>query len=376
MRGLRIAVPSAAALLTDSAPHGEGLIGWSLLQGLAARGHELVVWTREAKLESAPPFELVELGRTSVRESLEPLAYARATRREIERLGGRRRFDVAWWLYPGEPDNLFVPPRGLPLVVGPVLALWPGGYKRPFRAGDLLRAAATPLYARARRAMSSATSTLLLATPDACGTPMPAGARVVPIGIDRRRFQASAPANAERVAFVGRLDEEKGVRELVEAFALVRAARPRASLVLAGDGPQRGWIESRARELGLNGSLTLLGAVGREAVGDVIADSSLVCVPSHGEPYGMAVLEAMACGRAVVATDAGGPRFLVDRSQGGRLVAPGDVPALAAALAELLADPAELARMGSFNRRRVEAELGLEQTVDAIEAALAEAASR
>ncbi len=372
---LRIAVPSAAALVTDCAPHGEGLIAWSLLRELAARGHELVVWAREAQLETAPPFQLVELGRTSVRESLEPLTYARAVRRAIDELGGPARFDVAWWLYPGGPDNLFVPPHGLPLVVGPVLALWPGGRARPFRAGDLVRACAAPLYARARRGMDAATFALLLATPDACGTPMPTGARVVPLGVDRRLFQATAPSPTDRVAFVGRLDEEKGVRELVEAFALVRATLPTATLVLAGDGPQRGWVESRAAALGLNGSLTLLGAVGRESIGSVISDSSLVCVPSHGEPYGMVVLEAMACGRAVVATDAGGPRFLVDGVRGGKLVAPGDVRALAAALTELLADSPRLARMGAFNRRRVETELGLEQTVDAIEATLLEAAA-
>src|SRR5204862_7357867 len=72
--GLRVLVPSASALLTDHRPHGEGLIAWDVFSGLAARGHELVVCAREAALRSSPPFEVVETGRASRWESVEPLA--------------------------------------------------------------------------------------------------------------------------------------------------------------------------------------------------------------------------------------------------------------------------------------------------------------
>ena len=75
------------------------------------------------------------------------------------------------------------------------------------------------------------------------------------------------------------------------------------------------------------------------------------CLPSFGEPFGMTALEAMACARPVVATDAGGLRHLV-AERGGRKVPPGDADALAAALREVLADPELRRAMGEHNRRR------------------------
>jgi D-inositol-3-phosphate glycosyltransferase len=367
---MRIFVASAAGLLTDSRAHGEGLIAWQTFSGLAARGHDLVVCTRRAELQSEPPFTAVELGRTSGLESLEPLAYARAVDRTLSRFGGADSFDVAHWLFPQAPDEtVWAPPRGLRFVVGPHSLVWPGGRGRPLRAGDAVRAVARPLFRARRRRAFAAASAVLVSTPAAVSA-VPAGARtrVVPFGVDASRF-TPAPLPAEpTVLFVGRLEPAKGVRDLVEAFARVRVRGAR--LLLAGDGPEQAWIEAEKERLGLNGSVLLLGAVPHDEVPGLLERAALVCLPSHGEPFGMALLEAMAAGRAVVATSSGGPRFLVDE-RGGRLVAPGDPEALAGALAELLDDPALLGRMGRFNRERVERELSLERTLDALEEAYA-----
>jgi glycosyltransferase involved in cell wall biosynthesis len=86
----------------------------------------------------------------------------------------------------------------------------------------------------------------------------------------------------------------------------------------------------------------------------------------------MVVLEAMAAARAVVAADAGGPKFLVDPEHGGRLFPLGSVSGLGSALADLLADPTRLAEMGRFNRRRVEERFSLERFLDELESVYAE----
>lgn len=357
---MRIFVPSAAALLTNRDGHGEGLIAWNVFSELAARGHDVVVCAQRVSFDHDPPFRVVQLplGRF---ESLRPLAHAARTRRIFRRLGGRARFDVIHWLYPGEPEEtLFIPPRGMPYVIGPLLPQWEGGRGRPSRAGDAITAGLSPLTRwRSRTALRRAR--VLLATPDA----RPFDGQVVPPGVDVTRFTADPPVG-RTIAYVGRFEQRKGVRELVDAFAQVHGADPAAQLLMAGDGAERSWLVDRIAHLGLESSISLLGPVTPEEVATILDASGVVCIPSHREPYGMVVLEAMAAGRAIVATAEGGPRFLLD-DDGARFVPVGDCDALATVLAEVTADEAVLARMGASNRRRVEREFSLTAMVNSLE---------
>jgi glycogen(starch) synthase len=166
---------------------------------------------------------------------------------------------------------------------------------------------------------------------------------------------------------LGRLECDKGVRDLVEAFAEVHLQYPEARLVFAGDGGDRRWLERRVRELDFENVVSMLGAVPHERTPSLLAEASVVCLPSHREAYGMAIVEAMSCGRAIVSVDTGGPAFLVDDPAGGRLVPRRDPVSLAAALCNVLSDPAELASMGRFNRRRVEEIFSIDGTVDVLE---------
>ena len=174
--------------------------------------------------------------------------------------------------------------------------------------------------------------------------------------------------------FLGVLEPKKGARELIQAFALARSKVPTARLLLVGDGPERQRISQLIAQLDLDGSTLLLDAVPHENVPALLEKSSLLCLPSYGEPFGMVVLEAMAAARAVVAADAGGPRFLVDRELGGRLVPLGSIVELGSALAELLSDETMLLEvLAAFNRQRVEERFSLEHVLDELEAVYAEA---
>ena len=362
---MKVFVASAAELLTDAEGHGEGLIAWSLLAGLAARGHELVVCAREARIVEEPPFEVVELGRASSFESVEPLAYARRASRELARRGPES-FDVVHWLYPPlEPGGMLPRTFGRPLVVGPVAARWPRRFaRRRTRPGDLLQTLLEPFAGAVRKRRLEHAAVVLLQTPD---VPAPRGPRPVlfPPGVT---LPAPAPLpDLPRIAFVGGLDPRKGIRELLVAFAAVRRELPGAELVLAGDGPERAAAESAP-------GVTVLGAVPHERVQDILAGAALFCLPSWFEAYSLATAEAMAAGRAVVGTDVPGLRFLVD-PRGGRLVPPADADALAAALLELLRDRDALERLGAFNRARVESELTIERALDRLEAIYVEVAA-
>jgi glycosyltransferase involved in cell wall biosynthesis len=110
----------------------------------------------------------------------------------------------------------------------------------------------------------------------------------------------------------------------------------------------------------------LLGQVERERVRAAMQACDVYCLPSYDEPFGMSALEAMACGKPVVATRAGGLGHLVPE-QGGYKVPPGDSAALAAALQAMLESPSRRAEMGEHNRRVVKERYVWGRVVDRLE---------
>ncbi len=175
--------------------------------------------------------------------------------------------------------------------------------------------------------------------------------QLIPNGVDTERFRALRPPVGEplRVVFVGRLDPRKGVDLLLESFQGVRCQRPGTTLKVIGDGPCRRGLEGRAKPAGVE----FLGAVPPGRLAAAYAGADAVCAPaSRNESFGIVLLEAMAAGRAVVATDIAGYRDLVEHNVTGILVPPGDAQALAQALVHLADHPADRARLGDNARRQ------------------------
>jgi glycosyltransferase involved in cell wall biosynthesis len=146
---------------------------------------------------------------------------------------------------------------------------------------------------------------------------------VIDCGVDLERFQGRDPEDARgrvgwsndgpRYLCVGTLDERKNVVRLADAFARLKEG----TLVFVGDGPLRGQLEGRAR-------VRVVGRVPHEQVAEWIAACDVLCQPSLVEPFGQALLEAMASERPVVATRTGGPPEFVT-AECGVLVDPEDV---------------------------------------------------
>jgi L-malate glycosyltransferase len=111
----------------------------------------------------------------------------------------------------------------------------------------------------------------------------------------------------------------------------------------------------------------MVGAVSRDRVAEVMRSCTVYCLPSHGEPFGLTALEAMACGKPVVATDAGGLAYVVDAPRGGSKVPVGDAGALARALTEILSSPSLAEAMGRHNRRVAVEQYDWERVIDRLE---------
>ncbi|MCB0896761.1 MAG: exopolysaccharide biosynthesis polyprenyl glycosylphosphotransferase, partial [Nocardioidaceae bacterium] len=167
---------------------------------------------------------------------------------------------------------------------------------------------------------------------------------------ERRRARARLGLlDAPTVVCVGRLAEQKGQRDLIDAWTHVLDRVPTARLVLVGDGPDRDELEARAQ---LTGGVTMAG--NRTDVPDWLAAADVVVAPSRWEGMAVAPLEAMAAGRSVVATRVTGMAESVPRGAGA-LVTVGDLTALADALVRRLLDPDLAATEGRHGRTHVEA---------------------
>jgi glycosyltransferase involved in cell wall biosynthesis len=178
---------------------------------------------------------------------------------------------------------------------------------------------------------------------------------VLPMGVDVDAVARSAAhrhAVPGRIAFVGRLVEKKGLQDLL---AGLRAAPPDApwSVDVVGDGPWRDRLQEQA--VGL--PVRFLGPLDHESALTVIADAEVVVVPSSASSSGdrdglpVVLLEAMAAGKAVVATSVPGIEDVVRPGHDGLLVPPGDPAALASAVSDLLSDAELRARLGASAAR-------------------------
>ena len=145
------------------------------------------------------------------------------------------------------------------------------------------------------------------------------------------------PGQPGRILFLGRAENAKGIFELLDAVAALKPVFPDIHLVVGGDG-ELARVKSRAAELGIIGHLTLLGWIDPQARDRELARACVFCLPSHAEGLPMAMLEAMAAGKAVVVSAVGGiPEAVADRDNG-LLVPPRDVLALSAGLSAVLGD--------------------------------------
>ncbi len=222
------------------------------------------------------------------------------------------------------------------------------------------------VYERAARIIVSSP---LLAEHAAALEPYRDRVRVIPFGIDLRRWQGTpaieARAEAIRaeaghrpiVLFTGRMVPYKGVDVLLRALAGLDVPA-----VLAGDGPSRAGWEALARELGLGDRVRFTGEIGHDELAALYHACSVFVLPSvtRAEAFGYVQLEAMACGRPVVSTRLpSGVPWVNRHGETGLTAEPGDVAGLRHALAELCGDGSLRDRFGRAGRARVAAEFTL-----------------
>ncbi len=184
-------------------------------------------------------------------------------------------------------------------------------------------------------------------------------------GVDLSAFAATPlPAGVPVVAMAARLLRDKGVHEFVQAAILLRERGLEARFWLVGDpdpGNPTSVAHADMEAWRRSGAVELLGH--RDDVAAVFAQSHIVVLPSYREGLPKVLLEAAACGRAVVTTDVPGCRDAIDVETTGLLVPPRDAGALADAIERLLSDAALCERMGRAGRQLAQSEFSIEKVV-------------
>ena len=206
---------------------------------------------------------------------------------------------------------------------------------------------------------------------------------VIPNGVDVERFRPDVAPFAEwrepgvvNVLFVGRLDPRKGVHHLVAAMPeVIRRTNGRARLLIVGDSYLRPKLEAAVAPEARS-HVRFLGHVPVEDLARWYATGDVFVSPASGnESFGIVLVEAMASGRAVIASDIPGYRSVVKPEENAAVIPPDDVPALARAIVELVQDPARRERLGRQGRQS-SLEYSWPRVTDQIEAVYREALDR
>ena len=163
---------------------------------------------------------------------------------------------------------------------------------------------------------------------------------------------AGVPDGAFVIGFCGSLKVWHGLEILLPAFGALKAALPRAHLLVVGEGPRKAWVEGFVAGAGLTDAVTLTGWVAHVDLPGVIARMDVATAPypaAEGHYFSpLKLFEYLACGRPVVASRIGQIASLLNGTEAALLVPPGDAAALAAALLRLAHDPTLAAKLAHF----------------------------
>ncbi len=337
---LALALRAADVEVHVLAPSGEGLAADDVLDGIPVRRYRYAPRSMESLAYTGTMAEQV-LGTIRGKAVLAALlgAGSVAAHREIERVAPDL-VHVHWWF-----------PSGLLALGGagdlPIVTTLHGSDVRLARRVAL----AHPLFRRVLKRSSVVTAVSSWLAGEARAMAPDSRIEVAPMPADVTLFQDIRSERAPgRVLFVGRLNAQKGLADLLDAMAWVR---PTATLDVIGDGDDRDALRERAKRAGLGDRVRWRGAIPRTDLPAAYREAQVVVIPSRNEGLGLVAVEAQLSRTPVIAYRSGGLPDVVDATSGGTLVPPGDIRALAAAIDAVIADPVQAQGHGAAARARM-----------------------
>ena len=353
MKNLSIYVHSASNYLTDHQSHGEGLICFSLLNGLAKRGHKIYAYARHSDiLEKSENFQVKTGGKHLVPfDSLASLEHLRRGDKLLHSLADEIDFDLVWYMSPCGLECPTVPKTlGKPLVIGPLYYSWPENkamLSKP-RFGIGVRPLLVPLAKRGWQKTLEAASLIICSTPlhaDTIQAEFPNSQALClplivesPSGID---IQARNIKDKDylNLVFIANLVPNKYPLVLCQAVKILKDNGIKVRATFLGDGVERENLEKFIYQENLADVITLKGRVSNKEVYDYLLNADLLASTSLGEPYGRNIAEAMCVGTPSICHNSGGPAEIVTNGVDGILVNDLTGEAFAQSIREIYNDP-------------------------------------
>jgi phosphatidylinositol alpha-mannosyltransferase len=324
-----------------------------LYAGLRSRGHDVRIISSSHGLQRSSEGDVIRLGKGFSMPANGSVGTITLSPRYLSQVGAmleRESFDL---LHFHEPFVPFLSPIVLRASNSVNIATFHafGGWSPAYQFGSrAMRGYADRLHGRI--AVSAAARHFI-------DRFFPGDYKVIPNGVDVARFRDAVPIarwqdGVSNILFVGRHEPRKGLLDLLKAHRILRKTGCNCRLLIVGTGPQ----EREARRYVLTRRMSgveFLGRVSDEEKAQLFRTADVYVSPATGgESFGIVLLEAMAAGAPIVASDIHGYKGVVKRGEQGLLVPPRKPKAIAAAVGELLADPALRAQMSASGRARAE----------------------
>jgi phosphatidylinositol alpha-mannosyltransferase len=324
-----------------------------LYQGLRQRGHDVRILTASHGPQRASEGDIIRLGvgfSVPINASVGTLTFSPRYLSQIGRMLEREQFDVLHFHEPFVPFlSLFLLRESTSVNIATFHAY--AGFSPSYEFGSrALRGYAARLHGRI--AVSAAARHFI-------DRFFPGDYKVIPNGVDVARFATAVPIarwqdGTPNVLFVGRHEPRKGLLDLLKAHRILRRTGGKSRLLIVGSGPQEREARRYVATRGLNG-VEFLGRVTDDEKAQLYKTADVFASPATGgESFGIVLLEAMAAGTPIVASDIHGYKGVVRRGREGLLVPPRQPRELAIAIDRLIDDPALRERMGDAGRIRAE----------------------
>jgi len=322
-----------------------------LYQGLRLRGHDVRILTASHGPQRASEGDIIRLGvgfSVPINASVGTLTFSPRYLTQIDDMLERERFDILHFHEPFVPFlSLFLLRESTSVNIATFHAY--AGFSPSYEFGSrALRGYAARLDGRI--AVSAAARHFI-------DRYFPGDYKVIPNGVDVARFATAVPIarwqdGVPNVLFVGRHESRKGLLDLLKAHRILRRTGGHSRLLIVGSGPQEREARRYVATRGLNG-VEFLGRVSDDEKAQLYKTADVYVSPATGgESFGIVLLEAMAAGTPIVASDIHGYKGVVRRGREGLLVPPRQPRELAVAIDQLLRDPARRAEMGESGRAR------------------------
>ena len=180
--------------------------------------------------------------------------------------------------------------------------------------------------------------------------------KIIYNGVDEKLFypKQKKSENVKHIVYVGRMDREKGVFDLVESGKYICNERPDVSFIFVGKGRDLDRLKQKTKKMGLEDRFKFLGQVEKNRLVEIYQDADIFVFPSYHEGLPAVVLEAMSCGLPVIATDVRGNQDLISAGENGILVPPRSPSEIAKAITTLIEDEKLKEKLGKNARKTIE----------------------